>query len=307
MFFEQTNAMSAMGNEIVGILENRYASDGLTRDTFGLVIVEESPEGPSGFAYRGEWQCYPCSLVKAFHLAHALHALEAGRIERHDELDRAMHDMIAFSSNTATNYVIDLLTGTTGDTLLPPPELAAWIDRREELNRFFQRLGWSEWADCNITQKLMDDTRYGREAQFAGADGRNLNALTPIASARLFFELFASALPLGRAARLQATATLLRERSGPKSQDPHYQVDDFLGGGIPKDVPIWSKAGMNGWTGDERASYFKHDLIRFHVPGKAPVIVAFMTQGKTLCEDKPDIFPEIGKAMFETIERHRSG
>jgi hypothetical protein len=33
--------------------------------------------------------------------------------------------------------VIDLLTGTTGDTLLEGEELEAWIDRREGLNRFF--------------------------------------------------------------------------------------------------------------------------------------------------------------------------
>ncbi|MEY8839012.1 serine hydrolase [Cribrihabitans sp. XS_ASV171] len=305
MFFEQPVEMQALGTKIVDVLEHRYAVEGLNRDTFGLVIVEETDGGPRGFSHRGNWRCYPCSLVKAFHLVHALNAIEEGRIPPHDELDRAMRDMIAWSSNTATNYVIDLLTDTTGDTLLARDDLSEWICKREELNLFFQRLDWPELAHCNLTQKLMDDMRYGREAQYAGKDGRNLNALTPLASARLFYELFAGSVPLGPKGRLRAHETLHRERSGPMSEDPHYQVDDFLGGGIPKDVPIWSKAGKNSWTGDAHASYFKHDVIRFHVPGRNPIILVLMTQGKTVCDDKPEIFPQIGRLIFELIEEQR--
>ncbi len=301
MFFEQTEIWQHVGTRLVDEFESRYGEDGLTRDRFGLVLVEEAPGGARGFAHRGDWRCYPCSLVKAFHLVHTLHALEKGQLQPHAELDRALHDMIAWSSNTATNYVIDLVTGTTGNTLLDDADLAAWIDRREALNRFFSGLEWSEFQACNITQKLMDDTRYGREAQYAGAEGENLNALTPLASARLFYEIFAGDIPLGPAARERAQNTLSRERVGAKSESLHYQVDDFLGGGTPKDVAIWSKAGKNSWTGDPRASYFKHDLIRIAMPEGNPLIAALMTQGKTVCEDKPDVFPELGKLIFDTV------
>lgn len=301
MFFEQTNAWHALGSRIVDEVETRYGRDGLTRDKFGLVIIEETAARPQGFSHRGDWRCYPCSLVKVFHLVHALHALEGGRLHAHDELDRAMHDMIAWSSNTATNYVIDLLTGTTGDTLLDPADLAAWIDRRDELNRFFQRLAWPEFEHCNITQKLMDDMRYGREAQYAGLDGRNLNALTPLAAARLFHELFAGDIPLGVKTRQRAQDILMRDREGQKSKSPHYQVEDFLGGGAPKDAKIWSKAGKNSWTGDPHASYFKHDLIRVVPPSGNPFILALMTQGKTVCEDKPDVFPDVAKLIFDLV------
>lgn len=303
MFFEQTEAWHDLGSRIVDEVESRYGADGLTRDKFGLVIVEEDAQRPKGFSHRGDWRCYPCSVVKVFHLVHALHALEAGRIEAHEDLDRAMHDMIAWSSNTATNYIIDLLTGTTGNTLLDPAELAVWIEQREELNRFFQRFGWPEFEQCNITQKLMDDTRYGREAQYAGADGRNLNVLTPIASVKLFHALFAGDIPLSVEARQRAQDILMRERHGPKTDNPHYQVDDFLGGGMPKTMQIWSKAGKNSWTGDPRASYFKHDLIRITPPAGAPFIIALMTQGKTVCEDKPNVFPELGKLFHDMITR----
>ena len=137
-------------------------------DDVALVLVQRGAGGrPEGFVHRGAEPIYPCSLVKAFHLVHALAALEEGRAEAHGELDRAMRDMILWSSNTATNYVIDILTGTTGDTLLDGAEYLDWMSKRERLNRFFWRMGWPDWEGCRIAQKLMDDTRYGREARFA--------------------------------------------------------------------------------------------------------------------------------------------
>ncbi|MFC5736694.1 serine hydrolase [Sinirhodobacter huangdaonensis] len=277
-------------------LIERFAGQGLRPDNFGFVALREGP-APAGFAYRGDWRCYPCSLVKAFHLVHVLNRIEAGAVAEHDDLDRAMHDMIAWSSNTATNYIIDLVTGTTGDTRLEGAEFAQWRARREGLNRFFLALGWSEFAGCNITQKLMDDTRYGREAQYAGPEGDYLNALTPAAAARLFAELFAGEVPLGAAARHRAQDILLRDRTSEKAASPHFQVSEYLGGGMPDEATLWSKAGRNSWTGDPRASYYKHDLIRVALPGQAPLILCLMTQGKEICEDRPEVFPQIG-ALF---------
>ncbi|MGE4326012.1 MAG: serine hydrolase [Pseudodonghicola sp.] len=297
MFFttdpDWTRRCDAAAEEIL----SRFAPQGLTEDRFGLVALRDTGDTPIGYARNGDWQCYPCSVVKVFHLVHVLNALEAGRVAPHHDLDRAMHDMIAWSSNTATNYIIDLVTGTTGDTLLEPADFALWRDRREGLNRFFAALGWPEWQGCNITQKLMDDTRYGREAQYAGADSSYLNVLTPLVAARMFHELFAGDVPLGGEARARAQETLLRDRQSDKARLPHFQVGDYLGGGVPEAATIWSKAGRNSWTGDPRASYYKHDLIRIALPGQAPVILALMTQGKEICEDRPAAFPEMARIL----------
>lgn len=84
----------------------------------------------------------------------------AGSLEDHPELSRAMRDMILWSSNTATNYPIDLITGAT---LLAGAEFKAWREKREALNRFFItgiRADFApDFARCDITQKLMDDLR----------------------------------------------------------------------------------------------------------------------------------------------------
>lgn len=296
MFFTSDPEWTRRCEAVAAELIDRFAGQGLTPDNFGFVALREGAT-PAGFAYRGDWRCYPCSLVKAFHLVHVLNRIEGGAVRPHEDLDRAMHDMITWSSNTATNYIIDLVTGTTGDTLLDGMEFAEWRQRREGLNRFFLDLGWPEFEGCNITQKLMDDTRYGREAQYAGRHGEYLNALTPLAAARLFHELFAGEVPLADASRARAQQILLRDRHSEKAASPHFQVFDYLGGGMPDEATLWSKAGRNSWTGDPRASYYKHDLIRVAMPGQAPVILCLMTQGKEICEDRPDVFPQMG-AVF---------
>lgn len=303
MFFASDPDWSRRCERLVTQMLADFGGRGLNDQNFSFVVIRESAgrQEPCGYAYRGDWRCYPCSLVKVFHLVHVLHLIEAGQIQPHDELSRAMRDMILWSSNTATNYVIDLVTGTTGDTLLDPAAFEAWRDRRESLNGFFQALDWPEYAGCNISQKLMDDVRYGREAQYAGKNGYYLNVLTPLAASRLFFEIFAGEVPLTTQKRKTAQDILLRDRSSDEAKLPHFQVSEYLGGGIPQNATLWSKAGRNGWTGTEQASYYKHDLIRVALPDRPALIVCVMTRGKQICEDDPQLFPDMGKKIADAL------
>ncbi|MBP9952423.1 MAG: serine hydrolase, partial [Cypionkella sp.] len=279
VFFKETAEWQAVGAGIVEALTVHLAQYGFRPDQLGLALVSRGPQGAEGFAHRGDWACYPCSLVKAFHLVHALAALDEGRIVEEPELTRALADMILWSSNTATNYVIDTVTGTTGDTLLQGAEWMDFTVKRGRLNGWFQALDWPEFAGCSITQKLMDDTRYGREAQFAGADGENLNVLTPLAAARVLWELFDGDLPLSDASRLRAQDILRRSSSHPQAATPAYQLTEYLGGDLPQDLRIWSKAGHNLWTGEPKTSWYKHDMLRAQAPSGRALIMVVMTQG----------------------------
>ncbi|PTW62890.1 beta-lactamase family protein [Breoghania corrubedonensis] len=303
MFFAEQEKWSSLCRDAVSELLSRYGEYGLNEGTFGLVALRETEarRAPAGFAFNGTWKCYPCSLVKAFHLVHVLRALECGEVDRPDDLDQAIRDMITWSSNTATNYIIDLLTHTTGDTALDPEVFVSWREKRENLNRFFEKLGWPEWAGCNITLKLMGDIRYGREAQLAGSDGSNLNVLTPLAGARLFHELFSGDLPLSAQAREMAQQILFRDRTRVDAALPSYQVSEFLGAHLPPEARIWSKAGYTSWTGDPRTSYYRHDLVRIAMPSSKPVILSVMSQGEAISEHGPRIFPEIGDFLFNRL------
>lgn len=302
MFITETPDWVALGNGIISALASLYAEQGLTPENLGLALVSPGVNGPEGFSHRGMIPAYPCSLVKSFHLIHALALLEGARIEPHGEMDRAMRDMIRWSSNTATNYVIDMITGTTGDTLLQGAEYLDWVSKRERLNRFFWSQNWPEWEGCNISQKLMDDTRYGREAQYAGTDGSNLNRLTPLAAARLLWELFHGDLPISAPSKARALAILHRDANGEDATNPGYQVSEFLAGDLPAGTEIWSKAGHNLWTGDAKTSWYKHDMARLAAPGRKPLIVVVMSQGQGLAQSFPATFPAIGRLIWDMTE-----
>lgn len=298
MFVTMTPKWRVLGEGILAEIAKDFPQ--AQPDRLAIVLAQFGPFGVEGFIHRGDEPIYPCSLVKSFHLIHALAALEEGRVEAHGELDRALRDMILWSSNTATNYVIDLLTGTTGDTLLDGAEYLDWMYKREKLNRFFWRLGWLEWEGCRIAQKLMDDTRYGREARFAAEGGDNLNRLTALAAARLLWDLFDEELPLSPPARGRAQAILSRNPKGPDAADPNYQLAEYLGGTLPSGVEIWSKAGHNLWTGDPATSWFKHDMIRIAAPNRAPLVAVVMTEGQELAQE-PRLMPSLGRLIWQRV------
>ncbi len=302
MFFTETPDWSALGASLTAALVSLHGTQGLDPETFSLVLITQGADGPEGFAHRGDIPVYPCSLVKTFHLIHALALLEDARIAPHGEMDRALRDMIRWSSNGATNYAIDLITGTTGDTLLHGAEYLDWVHKRERLNRFFWALGWEEWQGCSIAQKLMDDIRYGREAQFAGEGGAHLNRLTPFAAARVLWELFDGNLPLSPPSKARAQAILRRDKASEDAANPAYQLSEYLGADLPDEVQIWSKAGHNLWTGDAKTSWFKHDMIRLQAEDRKPVIVVLTTQGQDMAQTYPQAFPEIGRLIWEMTE-----
>ena len=115
-----------------------------------------------------------------------------------------MRDMIRWSSNTATNYVIDLLSGTTGDTLLDEAAMRDWVVARSRINRFYPALQPALCADVNLAQKLMDDDRYGREKMFVQWGGpNNHNRLSSDAAAWLLADVMCGrVLPPGQRERI---------------------------------------------------------------------------------------------------------
>jgi hypothetical protein len=191
--------------------------------------------------------------------------LEEGFIQPHEELDRAMRDMILYSSNTGTNYVIDLVTGTTGDTLLVDAEMAEWANRRNSVNRFFSGFAWPEFSSINVCQKLMDDLRYGREKQFLGVASHN--RLTTDATARLFHAIMTCKIINAERSRIIANHLRLPLDPDWIAAEPASQVSGCFGEGLPPGSRLWSKAGWTTWIRHSQASYRRHDAAYVELPG----------------------------------------
>ena len=305
-FYRPGDDAERIGQALVDEAARLAAAAALKPSDFALtLLLHPDPPGPgqplpAGFSYRGDVSFYPCSVVKLFLVVAAQLALDAGRLTPHEELDRAMRDMIRWSSNTATNYVIDLLSGTTGDTLLGEAEMRDWVDARTRINRFYAELQPALCADLNLAQKLMDDDRYGREKMFVQWGGaNNHNRLCSDAAAWLLAGVMAGEM-LPPAGTERIAGFLHRPLTEEFTSIQTAQVNGYLGGGLPSGARLWSKAGRTLWTGDPLASYRRHDAAHVELPGGRRFTLAVFTQGQAIAVD--DAFlPRIGRLACELV------
>ena len=216
-------------------------------------------------SHRGDQAIYPASVVKLFYLVAAHRWLEDGRIEDSDELRRAMRDMIVDSSNEATHYVLDVLTGTTSGPELTPDALRAWQDQRNAVNRYFAGLGYT---GINCNKKPWCEGPYGRESQAIRVFEPRRNFLTTDATARLMAEIaLGKAVSPSRCERMKA----LLSRDPKARPAPEDQTTGFVAGGLPDGAKLWSKAG---WTSQTR-----HDCALVELPDGRRQIVVLFTEG----------------------------
>src|SRR6476659_4108504 len=117
---------------------DRFADKKLQESELSITLIDlRDPKRPLTASFRGNERVYPASVVKLFYLVATHRWLEDKKIEQTPELTRALKDMIVDSSNEATQYVVDVLTHTTGGYELPPKEMEEWQDKRNVVNRYF--------------------------------------------------------------------------------------------------------------------------------------------------------------------------
>lgn len=264
---------------------------GMKESDLAITLVDlSSPEPFAAANFNGEAAIYPASVVKLFYLAAAHRQMEDGELKDTPELRRALRDMIVDSSNDATHYVVDALTGTSSGIELPEAEMKEWAYRRNRMNRYFSALGY---RNINVNQKTYCEDAYGRERAFRGAQGENRNRLTTNATARLLAEIVLERTITP--ARSREMMTLLkRDPYAATGSDPDDQSRGFTGRAINgaigariADVRLWSKAG---WTSTTR-----HDAAYIELPGgKRFVLVTFTTNQAR----EPDIIPTIARQVI---------
>jgi len=283
-FFHQDPQLHSFGNRVLQSIWAEFPAIGpeqmaltwLVYDSSrwrqqGMLDPTELRQRPiRGFSHRGTAQIYPASVVKLFYLVAVQVWLAQGRLQASGELERATQDMIVDSSNDATGLVVDLLTDTTSGPELPAAEFAVWQTQRNQVNDYFQSLGWQELTGINVNQKTWCDGAYGRERVFLGAQFENRNRLTTEATARLIHSLVGGAVGVESTPKMMA----LLERSL-KSEDlaadPENQVTGFLGDGLPQGARLWSKAG---WM-----SQVRHDAAYVELPDTLPYLLVVFTEG----------------------------
>src|SRR5215207_6418844 len=168
----------------------RFKEKGFAEKHLAVTLIDLTDAARPGRAsFRGAEPIYPASVVKLFYLAAAHRWLEDGRLKESEELTRGLRDMIVDSSNDATAFVLDSLTGVSSGAELSPAELKEWGEKRHAVNRYYASLGYTVGppGGINVNQKPWCEGPYGRERQFLGPKFENRNKLTTDATAHLVF------------------------------------------------------------------------------------------------------------------------
>ncbi|HEX8847143.1 MAG TPA: serine hydrolase [Pyrinomonadaceae bacterium] len=282
------SALQDLVNDAARAALSKFKDKKLQESNLAITLIDLSDrEHPRQASFRGNERIYPASVVKMFYLVMAHRLLEDGKIKETDELKRALKDMIVDSSNDATSFVLDVITGTTSGPELKGSEMKKWGDRRNAVNRYFTSLGYT---DINVNQKTYCEGPYGREQLFRGPKGENRNKLTTDATARLMAEI-----ATGRAVTPARSAMMMdlmkRDFSG-KSADADDQSHGFTGIALDAGARLWSKAG---WTSTTR-----HDAAYIELPnGRRFVLVTFTTDHSAEREIIPAVARTVIKGLSE--------
>ena len=268
---------------------DRFADKKLQEDQLSITLIDlRDPARPVTASFRGNERVYPASVVKLFYLVAAHRWLEDKKIEQTPELTRALKDMIVDSSNEATQYVLDVLTHTTGGYELPPKEMEQWQYQRNAVNRYFSSLGYT---NINVNQKTFCEDAYGRERVSRGPNGENRNKLTTDATARLMMEIVT-----GKAANPARTAAMMdllkREYTG-QSSDADDQGRGFTGLALQgrEGFRLWSKAG---WTSTAR-----HDVVYVEMPDGGKFVLATFTSNHS---NDREIIPTVARVVIDGLK-----
>jgi beta-lactamase class A len=266
----------------------KFKDKGVKDENLSITLIDlRDPQHPSKGSFRGNERIYPASVVKLFYLAAVHRWLEDKKIEDTAELKRSVRDMIVDSSNEATQYIVDVLTQTTGGYELSPKEMEEWQKKRDAVNRYFTSLGYS---NINVNQKTFCEDAYGREKVSRGPNGENRNKLTTDATARLLLEI-----ATGKAVTAERSGQMMellkRDYTG-VSKDADDQGHGFTGIALQgvENVKLWSKAG---WTSTTR-----HDAAYIELPNGARFVLVTFT---TNFANEREIIPTVARVILNEM------
>jgi len=268
---------------------DRFADKKLQESELSITLIDlRDSKRPVTASFHGNERVYPASVVKLFYLVATHRWLEDKKIEQTPELTRAVRDMIVDSSNEATQYVLDVLTHTTGGYELPPKEMEEWQYQRNAVNRYFSSLGYT---NINVNQKTFCEDAYGRERVSRGPNGENRNKLTTDATARLMMEIVTG--KIASPARTAAMMELLKRDYTGTSSDNDDQGHGFTGIALQgrEGFRLWSKAG---WTSTTR-----HDVAYVEMPDGGKFVLATFTSNHA---NDREIIPTVARVVIEGLK-----
>ena len=242
-----------------------------------------------GFGINNRKPIYPASIVKLVYALAIYYWIKKGKILFTKEISFAVNKMLFNSSNDATSFLVDILTGTTSGPCIEGEPWENWKYQRELINDWLKGLDWEELYGLNCCQKTWDDGPFGREKEFYGIENINRNIMTTDATARILEEIM---LNLDYQKDNLNLKSFLKRNLNKNflNKDPLNQVEGFLGEGLPENINFWSKAGL--------MSQARHDAAWWVNNRSIETLLVVFGNGEKFFKDET-LFPEIAKAVYK--------
>ncbi len=281
---ENSPALSALLNAAVAETLEKFASKNLKAENIAVTLIDLREANYLKTAnVRGEEKIYPASVVKMFYMNALERWLEDGRVKMSPELERGLKDMITVSSNEATQYILDVLTGTSSGAEMPAKEFEKWSDKRNIVNRFYQAQGYQ---NINVNQKTFCEDAYGIEQQFRNYKGNNRNMLTTNAVARLLTEIV-----LGRTNTPERTKIMMDlMRRDWEAQIGKTEDREFISYALKPGTKLWTKEGDTSKT--------RHDAAYIETPDGLKFVIVIFTENFS---GERDIIPTIAAKILDNL------
>ncbi len=241
-----------------------------------------------GYGINNKLQIYPASIVKLVYAFGVYEWIQQGRLTINDEINRAIHQMLFYSSNDATSFIVDLLTGTTSGPSLNKEIWENWKYQRQIINDWLISLNWSEINGFNCCQKTWEDGPFGREKDFYGLRNENRNLMSTNGTAKIMEEIIINLNYSVENINIKKclSRTLIKELV---AKDPNNQIEGFLGEGIPANTPYWSKAGLT--------SKVRHDAAWWSINEDNHTLLVVFGNSAKLAQNK-SFLPLIAREIY---------
>lgn len=273
--------------KIALVHQEAIAKFGMKPEDLAISLIVLGSNGTKSPIYHvnGDQNMYPASVVKLFYAGYLVTLLDGKSLKLSSELERATKDMLFESSNDATGLILDVVTDTTGGAELNPKDLENWMYKRQAVNRWLERKGYSGQNAC---QKTWNEGPYGREKQGYGPNMELRNSLDANACVRMMAEFALDEVASPEQCRW-ARQFMLRKVDD-KGVEAGGQTKGFIGEALPKSWEWYSKAG---W-----AYKVRHDVAYVKPPKGHPFVLCIFSDNHGSNEA---LLPFIGKHVSEYI------
>jgi len=289
-FYYQREEMGIFLKEVLFKISNNRKNFLIDNIAITWINYSTNIKFKKGFGYgiNQTKKYYPASVVKLVYGLAVHDWIAQKRLILNEQIENAVFNMLQYSSNDATSFIVDLLTGTTSGLSIEGVVWDQWKYQREIINDWLISLGWDEVKEFNCCQKTWEDGPYGREKDFYDQNNQNRNSMSTHGTAKILEDIILHKIYHENNVKLKDF--LFRNLAKDQKTENNNQVKGFLGEGLPQNTPFWSKAGL--------MSQVRHDAAWWLNNKSSQTLLVVFGNGEIFANDT-SFLPELSEAIYQ--------